>query len=248
MSESKPNLHQLHGAIQDKLSARHEAENQRMFSMARKLSQLSLSENDLGLPKGGSPGRQILMEDEELAQHLLPEELEAIRLMRAQRGGKPQRQPQRQAPLTEAMPNSMDGFDFDMPQRTPDRQFLVEDDVAPAPAPRRTVDWVVKNFVGETRGGAQVPVWKVINPKNGFSHQTLFRIEEVANKIAAILNETGNANDPRVVSIVNAYTKRDKLLKEARVLEKESAGKPIKSERLRQLKAEIATIDYRLGI
>jgi hypothetical protein len=91
-------------------------------------------------------------------------------------------------------------------------------------------------------------VWKVENPRTGTKLDTLFRVEGVANRVALLLNETGDLNDPRVVGLVGAYNKRDKLLKEARALQKSADGKPMKSDRLRQIQAEINQLDYRLGI
>jgi uncharacterized protein YdcH (DUF465 family) len=108
--------------------------------------------------------------------------------------------------------------------------------------------WSVKSLIAETKSGASVPVWKVVNTKMGFSHEKLFRIESIALKVSNILNECVNFNDPRVVRIISDYDKRDRLIKEIRTTEKDAQGKPMKSERLQQLKNELVQIDYRLGI
>ncbi len=109
-------------------------------------------------------------------------------------------------------------------------------------------NWRIKRYLGETRSGTEVHVWKVENTKTGNSLRNLFRIEGVASRIAMILNETGDASDPRIVSLINAYEKRDKLIKEARALEKSADGKEMKTDRLRALRAEINQLDYRLGV
>lgn len=109
-------------------------------------------------------------------------------------------------------------------------------------------NWIIKKYLGETRGGDTVPVWKVQNKNTGSALDRLFRIEGVANRIAMILNETGDMNDSRIASLISAYDKRDKLLKEARLLEKTAEGKPMKTERLHAIRAEINQLDYRLGI
>jgi hypothetical protein len=109
-------------------------------------------------------------------------------------------------------------------------------------------NWTIKKFLGETRGGDTIPIWKVTNKKTGTAIDKLFRIEAVANRIAMIFNETGDLNDPRAISLIGAYDKRDKLLKEARALEKSADGKPMKTERLRAIRAEINQLDYRLGL
>jgi hypothetical protein len=108
--------------------------------------------------------------------------------------------------------------------------------------------WVVKKFLGETRGGDTVPVWRVQNKMTGTAFDKLFRIEGVASRVAALLNESGDRSDPRIISLVSAYDKRDKLLKEARLLERSAEGKAMKTERLRAIRAEINQLDYRLGI
>jgi hypothetical protein len=114
--------------------------------------------------------------------------------------------------------------------------------------PARHPSWTVKKFLGETRGGTTVAVWKVQNSDSGIAFDKLFRIESVAFRIASLLNESNNIGDPRVVSVLRDYDKRDKLLKEARVLERETGDKPMKQSRLRAVRAEIASLDYKLGI
>jgi hypothetical protein len=109
-------------------------------------------------------------------------------------------------------------------------------------------NWRVKRYLGETRSGNEVHVWRVENAKTGSKLQTLFRLEGVATRIVLALNESGDINDPRAVSLVNAYEKRDRLLKEARALERSADGKAMKSERLRQIRAEINQLDYKLGV
>lgn len=161
--------------------------------------------------------------------------------------------------LTEEFPTGHDDWIMDdlyarQPARQPQRQVLREDSVPPrrqAPNLKAALDaenWKVKQYLGETRGGSKVHVWKLENARSGVKLDTLFRVEAVANRLALLLNETGDLNDPRVVGLVNAYNKRDKLLKEARALQKSANGKPMKSDRLRQIQAEINQLDYRLGI
>lgn len=130
----------------------------------------------------------------------------------------------------------------------PQRRSLQEDIAPTTRKPTSGPPWAVKKFLGETRGGDTVPVWKVANQKTGSAIDKLFRIESVAHKVAMLLNESGDINDPRAVSLIASYDKRDRLLKEARQLEKTADGKPMKSERLRAVRAEINQLDYRLGI
>jgi hypothetical protein len=108
--------------------------------------------------------------------------------------------------------------------------------------------WKTRQYLGETKSGSKIPVWKVENLKDGSSVKTLFKIESIADKVAMFLNESGNINDHRIVSIIAAYEKRDKILKEIRLLERDIEDKPMKKERLINMRAEINRLDYKLGI
>lgn len=139
--------------------------------------------------------------------------------------------------------------------RAPRRSL--QEDMAPRTNPVKTPvaatkpvgpPWGVKKFLGETRGGDTVGVWKVVNNRTGSSIDKLFRIEAVARRVAGLFNESGDPNDPRAVSLIGVYDKRDRLLKEARQLEKSADGKPMKTERLKAIRGEINQLDYRLGI
>lgn len=147
------------------------------------------------------------------------------------------------------------------PARQPQRQQLTEQkpirasDIYRSDGSGRKVtqpvsseNWKLKRYIGETRSGNEIYIWRVENVKTGSKLETLFRLEGVASRIAMYLNESGDVNDPRALGLVNAYQKRDKLLKEARVLEKDAAGKPMKSDRLKQIRAEINQLDYKLGV
>lgn len=142
-------------------------------------------------------------------------------------------------------------------RRPPQRQALREQIVgspprrAPAggPAPARTpLPWGVRAFMGETKGGNQIPIWKVVNGRTGSSVNKLFRVENVANCVATMLNESGDINDPRALNLIRIHDKREALLKEARLLEKTADGKPMKTERLKTLYREIGQLDSRLGV
>lgn len=231
--EQKVDLgHSLQSGL-EKGEARKAREDQKMVSIAKKLATLG---DDYLMEAMGfrGAGRRVLTEQVPMEMqddsYLLPEEQEALRTQ--------QRMPQRRQ--------------FSFNEQVP----LTEDAPAPRRAPKAVQDtsWTVKQYMAETKSGANIPVWKVFNSKIGMEHQTPFRIEEVAVKIANILNESGNFNDPRVVSVINAYTKRDKLLKECRALEQEvkskgaAAADSHKAQRVRQLRSEIQALEYRLGI
>jgi hypothetical protein len=212
----------------------------------RRAVQESMSLNDLAVGLGGLPGlsvSDVMLPDFELpgpGQQFLTEEFptnhDDMIMEDLYQPKRPVRQVQQQ------------------PIRGPQRQPLTERSVQPRPAVRNALDlearelWKVKRYLGETRSGNEVHVWRVENTKTGSKLQNLFRLEGVASRIALMLNESGDLNDPRVVSLANSYEKRDKLLKEARLLERSADGKVMKSERLRQIRAEINQLDYKLGV
>ena len=121
-------------------------------------------------------------------------------------------------------------------------------EAAPAPAKKATT-WNSVQMNAKLKSGAVVPVWKVTDSKTGMEMPTPFRIQEVADRIAAILNESGNVNHPSIVSTVNAYNKRIAIVKEMKqVKDMIAEGQVAKKGRLQQLQGELAAIDMKLGI
>jgi hypothetical protein len=209
-----------------------------------------LSRNDVMFPedmqqmqrRGSAPpmqGRQMLTEEFPTHQdNIIMEDLYANTYEKPQPRARslPPQQQQRQAPR-QTLRETITGSPAPRQQQAqPVRQ-------APAGPP-----WQVRAFMGETKSGGQIPVWRVVNARTGTNIQTLFRIESIADRVAGLLNESGDQNDPRALKVIGLYENRDRLLKEARLLEKSSDGKPMKTERLRQIRAEINQLDYRLGV
>jgi hypothetical protein len=224
--------------------------------------QLSRSDLFQGMDMGGMmpPGRQMLTEDFPTNHDnmIMDENYEDYRSDYDQ---PIQRQPVQSRALPQARPQPRPQPQQARPQQ-PQRQTLRETIMGAPPKgetamrapPTQPVQaksgppWGVKAYLGETRGGSQVYIWKVVNAKTGTEIQTMFRVESVAARVAAILNESGDSNDPRALSLINLYNKRDSLLKEARALEKTSNGKSMKLARLSTIRSEINQLDYRLGI
>jgi hypothetical protein len=252
--EAMQNAQATKGAIDAGTNGRDRATLSRIHQKMKRLSD-DVGINDLMVGIGRMPA----MNARDL---LLPED----RALLAGRTSAAAGQMMQRQMLTEEFPTGHDDWIMEdlydqrppqRPQRQPQRQALREDavpqrrQVREAPNLKAAINaehWKVKQYLGETRGGSKVHVWKVENPRTGTKLDTLFRVEGVANRVALLLNETGDLNDPRVVGLVGAYNKRDKLLKEARALQKSADGKPMKSDRLRQIQAEINQLDYRLGI
>lgn len=132
-------------------------------------------------------------------------------------------------------------------QRRQAPQALTE--TAPAPKAAGGGSWSTTQLNAKLKSGAVVPVWKVTDAKTGMEMPTPFRIQEVADRIAAILNESGNVNHPSIVSTVNAYNKRIAIVKEMKqVKDMIAEGQVAKKSRLQQLQGELAALDMKLGI
>ena len=112
-------------------------------------------------------------------------------------------------------------------------------------------DWGVEKMFARLRSGKQVPVWKVTNEATGMGIERPFRIQEPAQRVASILNQTGNVNDQRIVSVMEAYDTHIELMKQMRGLKrqlKESTRKgPIK-QRIAEIRDELEEVNYKLGI
>lgn len=206
------------------------AENQRAANYMRKFKsdpRYMLTEEDL-FGKEAARKRPLIETLGSNLDYLSPEEQADIRLaQRAAQHRQAGTAPRQRQVLTETMPAA-------------DDDMLMED-TAPV-----NNGWKIKRFIGETKSGRTVPVWKVVNETTGMSMDKLFKVEEVAIKLVTILNHTGNVNDPRVLGVLHLYEKRNGLLKEIRSLQGSTGD--IKKGRLQDLRSQLATIDYKLGI
>ena len=133
---------------------------------------------------------------------------------------------------------------------TPDEAALYTNSYARQAPPRATShDWTVKKFQATLRGGKKIPVWKVFNEKTKMSMDTPFRIMEAAERIAAILNQTGDVNDQRIRGIMEAYNRHRQLMKYMRQLrEAIKAGRKSLRPKLTEAQDELEQINYKLGI
>ena len=84
-----------------------------------------------------------------------------------------------------------------------------------------TWDWVSVKGVATLRSGKKVPVWTVENKTTGMGMQKPFRVQAPAERIASVLNVTGNVNDPRIKQIhedYDLYVSLSRQLREAKKL------------------------------
>jgi hypothetical protein len=232
---------------------REDRENRRAAEMSRKLAEsgLTLTANDLlGVDYGNAYNNMnnsapSILTERDMWNGLSPEEIAEARSS---------------SMLTEDAPPYAYHAGNDMfaePQQS--RTILNEngspmkynqrDDVQPQTSSRREATWTAQKMNAKLKSGNIVPVWKVVDSKTKMELPTPFRIEEVADKIVNVLNESGNANDPRVVSTISSYNKRVQIMKEMQLVKKQiSEGSTSKKGRLEQLRSDLASVDYKLGI
>lgn len=132
---------------------------------------------------------------------------------------------------------------------TPDEAALLAEAYGRGPsAPTGT--WKAQKFMARIKGlQNQVPVWKVIDEDTGMEVPTVFRIQEPADRAAAILNESGNLNDPRFKGLIGAYTEHVRLMKESRKLRRAiKEGRQNLRPKLQEVLGELEMVNYKLGI
>lgn len=117
-------------------------------------------------------------------------------------------------------------------------------------APRSTGgSWTVEKASAKLKSGAQIPVWLVSDSVTGMEIKKPFRIQEAAQRIASILNQSGNVNDPRMRAVMEAYDKHIELMKQIRTVKKQiQEGQTNKKGRLLALREQLEQVNYKLGI
>jgi hypothetical protein len=110
-------------------------------------------------------------------------------------------------------------------------------------------DWVTVKAVATLQNKKRVPVWMVENRVSGMKMDKPFRIQGPAEKIASILNITGNANDPRIQQLKEDYDHYVQLTKQVRKCKRlaESGDQNARRTGTRVV-AELRGVKQRLGI
>ena len=132
---------------------------------------------------------------------------------------------------------------------TPDEAALLAESYGGRPsAPQGS--WAVQKFQARIKGVANpVPVWKVIDEDTQMEVPTVFRVQEPAERAAAILNESGNLNDPRFKNLIRSYSEHVRLMKESRQLRRAiKEGRSALKPKLQQVLGELEAVNYKLGI
>ena len=110
--------------------------------------------------------------------------------------------------------------------------------------------WTVKKMGARIKGTERVvPVWKVLDETTQMSIPKIFRVQEPAQRIATILNQSGNVNDPRIRGILEAYDKHVTLMKEMRRTRKlVNEGRSEFTDKLERLLVDLEQVNWKLGI
>lgn len=110
-------------------------------------------------------------------------------------------------------------------------------------------DWVTEQRAAKLRSGKVVPVWFVVNESTGMKIEKPFRVQAPAERIATVLNITGNVNDPRIGQIKEGYDEHVTLMKEIRKCRSYIAeGQTEYKRRLTSLQMKLEGVNAKLGI
>jgi len=110
--------------------------------------------------------------------------------------------------------------------------------------------WTIKKMGARIKNTQKViPVWKVLDETTKMSIPKVFRVQEPAQRIATILNQSGNVNDPRISGILVAYDKHVVLMKEVRRTRKlVNEGRSEFRDKLDRLLVDLEQVNWKLGI
>lgn len=116
--------------------------------------------------------------------------------------------------------------------------------------PRNTNgSWGVEKMRAKLKNGKHVPIWKVVDESTGMEIPNPFRIQEPAQRIASIINKTGNVNDPRIKGILEAYKNHIQLMKQVRQLKAAiTEGRGDLKPKLREVYDLLEETNFKLGI
>lgn len=129
------------------------------------------------------------------------------------------------------------------------RQPINEDEFeAPEPA-APTGAWTVDAMTARTKAGATIPVWQVRDGRSGVKLPHPFRLMETASRVVAVLNRSGNINDPRIAQWVNIDKTRQSLIAKSRQLKEAiQAGNTSVKGQLIEIRNQLTELDLKIGI
>ena len=126
---------------------------------------------------------------------------------------------------------------------------LLAESMAGAPR-QQTGSWHTSKKAAKMKGsGKTIPIWQVIDEASGITLPKKFRMQAPAERVATVLNQTGNVNDPRIPRISESHDRYIRVLREmrnARKMLKEGNGEF--ESQLQDLQFEAEELGMILGI
>jgi hypothetical protein len=134
-------------------------------------------------------------------------------------------------------------------QGNPNEASLLAESVAGTPR-QQTGSWHTSKKAAKMKGsGKTIPIWQVIDEASGIELPKKFRMQAPAERVATVLNQTGNVNDSRIPRISESHDRYIRVLREmrnARKMLKEGNGEF--ETQLQDLQFEAEELGMILGI
>lgn len=109
--------------------------------------------------------------------------------------------------------------------------------------------WSVTRYEATLQNGKRVPVFMVEDSLSGMTTGKRYRLHEVAQKVANVVNATGNPDDPRIAMINSTYEQYMEVRKSLGSASKAlREGDTSKKGRVKVLEAKLSEISTKLGI
>lgn len=103
--------------------------------------------------------------------------------------------------------------------------------------------WQVRKTAATLKSGKQIPVFVVEDSVSGMTTGKKYRLSQVAEKVARVINTTGNPNDSRIRMLNETYDKHVQLMRE-----RADAKKSGNRKRVQMVESKLEEINAKLGI
>jgi len=109
--------------------------------------------------------------------------------------------------------------------------------------PQQMDGWSVVKQSAQLQSGKRIAVFVVEDSLTGMTTGKKYRLAEVAEKVARVVNATNNPSDSRIGMIDQAYDTHVKLMREKAAARKDGNGK-----RVAMIESKLQEVNTRLGI
>lgn len=109
--------------------------------------------------------------------------------------------------------------------------------------PQHQDGWQVQKTRATLKSGKAIAVFVVEDALSGMTTGKKYRLAEVAEKVARVINATGNPSDPRIGMIDKAYDNHVSLMRE-----RAEASKAGNRKRVAMIESKLQEVNTRLGI